>query len=449
MYHGDIHLGDTIDIKFVTTSASTGAPTTLSGTPVISAYIGNSVTQLTAGITLTVDFDGVTGLNNVRIVASSGNGYGAATNVQLVITTGTVGGTSAVGYVVGSFSIDCRGVNQILGTAVSTPATAGILDVNVKNINNAAAATPGATGGVLIAGSNAATTFATLTSTGAFSINGTSDVAQTGDSFARIGATGSGLTSLAPSATALSTAQWTNTRAANLDNLDAAVSTRMATFTLPTNFSTLSVDASGRVLLQPTQTGVTIPTVTTVTNQLTAAQIATGVWQDTTAGDFTVASSIGKSLFTSGNAPGAASGLALVGSNMGTVSSVSGSVGSVTGNVGGSVASVTGNVGGNVVGSVASVTNGVTLAANAVDSTAVAASGATKIGNAASVATQGAGNNNYTLTQMLTIIASATAGKVAGESTGAPVFRNLADSADVITGTDNASGDRLTITYSP
>lgn len=450
-YEGDVALGQTIDIGFVTTSASTGAPTTLAGTPVISAYIGNSVTQLTAGITLSVDFDGVTGYNNVRVVASSGNGYAAATDVRLVITTGTVGGTSAVGYVVGSFSIENRVSNltKILGTAVSTPATAGLLDVNTKNINNAAAATPGASGGVLIAGSNAATTFATITSTGAFSISGVSNISQTGDSFARIGATGSGLTSLAPSATALSTVQWTNTRAANLDNLDAAVSTRMATFALPTNFSTLSVDASGRVLLQPTQTGVTIPTVTTVTNQLTAAQIATGVWQDTTAGDFTVASSIGKSLFTSGNAPGAASGLALVGSNMGTVSSVSGAVGSVTGNVGGSVASVTGNVGGNVVGSVASVTNGVTLAANAVDSTAVAASGATKIGNAASAATQGAGNNNYTLTQMLTIIASATAGKVAGESTGVPVFRNLADSADVITGTDNASGDRLTITYSP
>jgi len=57
-------------------------------------------------------------------------------------------------------------------------------------------------------------------------------------------------------------------------------------------------------------------TVTTVTNQLTAAQIATGVWQDTTSGDFTVSSSIGKSLFTSGNAPGAASGLAIVGSAM-------------------------------------------------------------------------------------------------------------------------------------
>jgi len=50
--------------------------------------------------------------------------------------------------------------------------------------------------------------------------------------------------------------------------------------------------------------------------QLTPAKIATAVWQDTTSGDFTTTGSIGKSLFTSGNAPGAASGLALVGSAM-------------------------------------------------------------------------------------------------------------------------------------
>jgi hypothetical protein len=78
----------------------------------------------------------------------------------------------------------------------------------------------------------------------------------------------------------------------------------------------------------------------TAPTNLTASQIATGVWQDTTAGDFTVAASIGKSLFTSGNVPGAASGLALVGSNVGAATSVTGAVGSVTGNIGGSVGSV-------------------------------------------------------------------------------------------------------------
>ncbi len=49
----------------------------------------------------------------------------------------------------------------------------------------------------------------------------TGNTVQTGDSFARIGATGSGLTSLAPSATALSTATWTPTRAGYIDNLSA------------------------------------------------------------------------------------------------------------------------------------------------------------------------------------------------------------------------------------
>jgi len=42
--------------------------------------------------------------------------------------------------------------------------------------------------------------------------------------------------------------------------------------------------------------GIAVGTVTTVTNQLTAAAIATGVWTDTVAGDFTTALSIGKSV---------------------------------------------------------------------------------------------------------------------------------------------------------
>lgn len=109
----------------------------------------------------------------------------------------------------------------------------------------------------------------------------------------------------------------------------------------------------------------------------TAAQVATAVWQDATAGDFTTASSIGKSLYTSGVVPGAAGGVFIAGSNAattvnitgnitgnlsGSVGSVTGAVGSVTGAVGsvtGAVGSVTGNVGGNVVGSVASVTGNV------------------------------------------------------------------------------------------
>lgn len=109
-------------------------------------------------------------------------------------------------------------------------------------------------------------------------------------------------------------------------------------------------NSAGKVLLQATQSGVTIPTVTTVTNQLTAGQVATGVWQDATGSDFTTASSIGKSLYTSGVVPGGTNGLFIAGTNAATTITTA----------------LTTTFTGNLTGSVASVTAGVTLAASAV-----------------------------------------------------------------------------------
>lgn len=127
-YLGDFTLGETLDFKF-TTVGTTGAPTTLAGTPVVSAYVGNSTTQITAGITLSVDFDGVTGLHSVQVVASGANGFAAQTNVDLVITMGTVGGTSVVGYVIGSFSIENRSTQ-----AIKTQAAA--IEVDTQDIQS-------------------------------------------------------------------------------------------------------------------------------------------------------------------------------------------------------------------------------------------------------------------------------------------------------------------------
>lgn len=140
---GDIALGQTFDVKFTTRQIS-GAPFALAS-GVISAYVGNSTTQITAGITLTADFDTVTGLNNVRVVATSGNGFATASDYQLVITTGTVNSVSVVGEVIAQFSIENRQSNVKFwnGTAVATPATAGIPDVNVKNIDNDSASASG------------------------------------------------------------------------------------------------------------------------------------------------------------------------------------------------------------------------------------------------------------------------------------------------------------------
>lgn len=94
----------------------------------------------------------------------------------------------------------------------------------------------------------------------------------------------------------------------------------------PTNITA----ATGVVLSGVTHTGAVIPTVTTVTNQLTAAAIATGVWQDSTAGDFTAASSIGKALYVSNVAPGGAGGHLIAGSNAATTFATLTSTGAFT-----------------------------------------------------------------------------------------------------------------------
>ena len=133
-YIGDFRLGDTIDFKF-TTVQTTGAPFTLAGSPVISAYPANSTTEVVAGITLTVDFDARTGLNHVRIVASGGNGYVTATNYECVITTGTVNSVSVVGYVVGTFSIENR--SALMPTTEGRTlvvSSAGVADANAVSV---------------------------------------------------------------------------------------------------------------------------------------------------------------------------------------------------------------------------------------------------------------------------------------------------------------------------
>lgn len=106
-YFGDIHLGDTLTFKFNTVDTS-GNPITLAGTPAIACYPAGSTTEITAGCTLTVDFDSRTGMHHVAVAATSGNSYSAATNYDVVLTTGTVSGVSQAGMVLGSFSIDNR-----------------------------------------------------------------------------------------------------------------------------------------------------------------------------------------------------------------------------------------------------------------------------------------------------------------------------------------------------
>lgn len=131
-YFGDIRLGDTMHFKFTTRQFSTGAPFTLAGTPAVAAYPNASTTEITAGITLTVDFDSRTGLNHLTIVATSGNGYATSSHYILVITAGTVDSVSVVGEVVGSFSIEARSaLMPTTGARTLDVSATGEADANV------------------------------------------------------------------------------------------------------------------------------------------------------------------------------------------------------------------------------------------------------------------------------------------------------------------------------
>jgi hypothetical protein len=102
----DFALETTFDFKFTTRQFSDGVPTTLSGSPVVDIYEDNDIAQITGAETLTVDFDGVTGLNNLRIAATAANGFGAGQSYSAVITTGTVGGTDVAGEVIMNFTVE-------------------------------------------------------------------------------------------------------------------------------------------------------------------------------------------------------------------------------------------------------------------------------------------------------------------------------------------------------
>lgn len=145
---GDGSAGGKIYRKFTTRAFSTGIPTTLAGTPVVSIYKDDSLSQSTAGVTLDVDFDSVTGLNHVTIDTSAdGTFYSNGGQFYLVITTGTVGGVSVVGETVGEFRLAADlgpaggGVNvvQWAGGSVPTPPVTGVPIVDAARTGTAQA----------------------------------------------------------------------------------------------------------------------------------------------------------------------------------------------------------------------------------------------------------------------------------------------------------------------
>lgn len=247
MSRPDYALESTVDFKFTTRRFSTGAPFALAS-GVISAYPDNSTTQLTAGITLTADFDTVTGLNNVRVVATAANGYAAGSNYALVITTGTVDSVSVVGEVIGEFSLEAQsalkptvagrkldvsagGEAGLDWANIGSPTTAQNLSATNIDVDQIVASVSGAVGSV---------TGAVGSVTGAVGSVTGSVGSVTGAVGSVTGNVGGNVVGSVGSVTGLTAA-----------NLDATVSSRMATYVQPTGFlaATFPTDPADQSLI--------------------------------------------------------------------------------------------------------------------------------------------------------------------------------------------------------
>lgn len=143
-HYGDWPLGSIIYMLF--TTEVNFAPTDLAGSPAVSVYKDDSTTQTTTGVTLTVPFDTMTGLGHLKIDTSSdASFYAADHNFHAVLTTGTLGGISQVGWVIGSFRLSSERNNldkttkAIARGTVTTGASTTSVPTSALSIAGAAA----------------------------------------------------------------------------------------------------------------------------------------------------------------------------------------------------------------------------------------------------------------------------------------------------------------------
>jgi hypothetical protein len=105
------HLGDydaatVVYGKFTTYQPSTGASFTLAGSPAIQVYKDNSTTQSSSGVTLTTDFDSVTGFNHFAVDTSSdGTFYSAGSFFDVMLSAGSVNSVNVAGSAIASFTL--------------------------------------------------------------------------------------------------------------------------------------------------------------------------------------------------------------------------------------------------------------------------------------------------------------------------------------------------------
>jgi hypothetical protein len=437
---GDFAPSSVVYDKFTTTSASTGAATTLSGTPALSVYKDNSTTQSTSGVTLTADFDSVTGLNHVAVDTSAdGTFYSAGSSFDVVITAGTVGGTSAVGYVVASFTLN--------KTAALRPTTAGrTFDVastgegglDFSNVNLPAGAVPVV--GIVDNGTAQSATATTLVLRSAAAFG---DDTLIGMTLMAFGSTqgywqSRVITDNVGSTDTVTVDTWTVTPSGTVSYV--VLGTPPGSVTSPAPVELVSMSSAGVTAMQDAVWDTPIANHEdsgSTGEALAAAGSAGDPWITTLPGSYTagqagfiLGTNLDATVSSRSDFDASTDGVDLnADQSTVTIGAVSGAVGSVTGAVG----SVTGDVGGDVTGSVGSL----------------AAQAKTDVSTAVGGGQLGAAYSNLTRDNALQVTLAALGGKVSGMDTGAPVFRGPADTKNVISATVDADGNRTAVTLNP
>tara|TARA_R110000796_G_scaffold57672_3_gene132934 strand:- start:15512 stop:18061 length:2550 start_codon:yes stop_codon:yes gene_type:complete len=111
LYLGDISEDESLYFLF-STRDTTGAAITLAGTPSLEVYINGVTVQSTAGLTLTVDFDGKTGSHLVDIDTSANPFYAVGSDFSVKLAAGTVDGIDVTHETLAVFSIENRFSND-------------------------------------------------------------------------------------------------------------------------------------------------------------------------------------------------------------------------------------------------------------------------------------------------------------------------------------------------
>lgn len=145
-YLGDFNTGVTLRHIWSTYSAA-GASITRAVNGTVSVYKDNGVTQSTAGITDTEDFDSLTGIHALNIdFSADGAFYSAGSDFTVVLSGATIDGQS-VNAVLAHFSIRNRyNVPSTIGATGLAAINAEVVDaLNVDTYAEPGQATPGAT----------------------------------------------------------------------------------------------------------------------------------------------------------------------------------------------------------------------------------------------------------------------------------------------------------------